>query len=377
MDYYQIKYIEYKSELGERNYHIIVNCPKNFEIVNNVHTSPLKDIASIIEKVDNIKKKQNNYFQEYEDNLNKALLELKSVYRLIYDKWIKIDYEAKAKNIMYSCIKDYSRKITENSSTKDQEIQEYQTMKHKFVDTIVETIKISISKTSWPYEPPPLSGVSKRLKKGFYFNREASYNNISMLEDYYKKMFIKENDNLNELKTIDINEEFSKAIRNCTSVVDIESKWKENYSKFISDAVKTHDFITDVEEKEIGNTLGEMSLSYYKYYTQDNEYWNILIIDQPEDNISNNNISKRLISYLNSIRNEKQLIFVTHNPLLVVNLDVENVIFIQNNNGELSVKSGPLEYEDTETNILDIIAVNMDGGKDSIEKRLKVYGKGV
>jgi predicted ATPase len=125
----------------------------------------------------------------------------------------------------------------------------------------------------------------------------------------------------------------------------------------------------------VGNTLGEMSLSYYRYFTEDNNDWSILIVDQPEDNISNNNINNKLINYFNSIRNGKQLIFVTHNPLLVVNLDVENVIFVKNENGKLYIIDGCLEYEDEQTDILDLIAHNMDGGKETIEKRLKVYGK--
>jgi hypothetical protein len=65
---------------------------------------------------------------------------------------------------------------------------------------------------------------------------------------------------------------------------------------------------------------------------------------------------------------------VTHNPLLVVNLDVDNVIFVKNNNGQISIKNGCLEYEDEKTDIIDLIAKNMDGGKETIEKRLKVYG---
>lgn len=131
----------------------------------------------------------------------------------------------------------------------------------------------------------------------------------------------------------------------------------------------------DSGDQQIGNTLGEMSLSYYKFFTQDGQAWNILIVDQPEDNISNNNISKKLLGYFNAIRDEKQIVFVTHNPLLVVNLDVDNVIFIENDNGKLSVNNGCLEYEDDNINILKLIADNMDGGKETIEKRLKVYGQ--
>lgn len=131
----------------------------------------------------------------------------------------------------------------------------------------------------------------------------------------------------------------------------------------------------DGADQQIGNTLGEMSISYYKFFTQDDQDWKALIVDQPEDNISNNNISQKLIGYFNAIRDEKQIIFVTHNPLLVVNLDVDNVIFVKNDNGGLTASNGCLEYEDEHTDILELIAQNMDGGKETIEKRLKVYGK--
>ena len=48
----------------------------------------------------------------------------------------------------------------------------------------------------------------------------------------------------------------------------------------------------DAGDQQIGNTLGEMSLSYYRFFTRGNDDWQVLIIDQPEDNISNNKIKK-------------------------------------------------------------------------------------
>jgi len=125
---------------------------------------------------------------------------------------------------------------------------------------------------------------------------------------------------------------------------------------------------------QMGNTLGEMSLVFYKYTTYNNNEWDILIIDQPEDNISNNKINEELIKYFNNLRDKKQIIFVTHNPLLVVNLDVDNVIYLEKLNNQINSKSGCLE--DDENKILDIVANKMDGGKETIERRLKIYGKG-
>ena len=135
-------------------------------------------------------------------------------------------------------------------------------------------------------------------------------------------------------------------------------------------------YIVDVsnDERTLGSTLGEQSLAYFKYITEYETDKCIFLIDQPEDHISNNNISRRLIKYLNSIRKRKQIVIVTHNPLLVVNQDVEQVIFVEKNNNKINIISGCLELENKDINMLKLIADNMDGGKTAIEKRLRVYG---
>ena len=68
---------------------------------------------------------------------------------------------------------------------------------------------------------------------------------------------------------------------------------------------------------------------------------------------------------------------VTHNPQFIVNLDVDNIIFISKNNNKLEIQSGALEYECSDYRMLDIVANNIDGGLDSIQKRWKRYEKTV
>jgi len=367
--------ITYDESLQDKCYYINIACQKGFEEISNPHKQPLKDINDLISKIEELIKQE--YFQVYVEQFNTLRNELETIKASIESKSKVVAYEANVKNIIHGCIRDYSRKVKQNSNSKDQEIQEYNSKKQSFIDSIIEAIKLSLSSINltWPIAPSVLCGVSINPKSGFNFNREAMYNGISMIENFYSKMFINQHNNIEKLKVINTNDKFKEAIRGCTSVSYLEEKWKENFEKFISESIKTNDYITDGSNQQIGNTLGEMSLSYYKYFTEDAENWNVLIVDQPEDNISNNNISKNLISYFNHIRNEKQLIFVTHNPLLVVNLDVDNVVFIRNNKGILTIDQGCLEYEDEQNNILEIIANNMDGGKETIEKRLKVYGK--
>ena len=71
----------------------------------------------------------------------------------------------------------------------------------------------------------------------------------------------------------------------------------------------------------------------------------------------------------------RQIIMVTHNPQFIVNLDIDNLIYLSKSENSLQVQSGALEYTCPEYDILDIVAKNIDGGLDSIQKRWKRYEK--
>ena len=71
----------------------------------------------------------------------------------------------------------------------------------------------------------------------------------------------------------------------------------------------------------------------------------------------------------------RQIIMVTHNPQFVVNLDVDNLIFLSVHDNEIEIKSGALEYVCDDYSVLDIVAQNIDGGLESIQKRWKRYEK--
>ena len=71
----------------------------------------------------------------------------------------------------------------------------------------------------------------------------------------------------------------------------------------------------------------------------------------------------------------RQVIIVTHNPQFIVNLDIDNLVFIHRENGKLQIQSGALEYVCPEYSVLEIVADNIDGGLESIQKRWKRYEK--
>lgn len=115
---------------------------------------------------------------------------------------------------------------------------------------------------------------------------------------------------------------------------------------------------------------------YFDLLSYENNLDGIYIIDQPEDNVSQPSIKAYLLECFKTMGENRQVLMVTHNPQFIVNLDVDNLIFISRTpDGSLSVQSGALEYEDAEYSILRIVEDNIDGGLDSLQKRWKRYEK--
>ena len=164
-------------------------------------------------------------------------------------------------------------------------------------------------------------------------------------------MFKKEFRNFQKIGSISSEKEFEDALFHYSKMESNNEQWDFNLKKFIDAFIRPTETITDdTGNQEIGNTLGEMSLAFYSYYTNERSTWDVLMIDQPEDNISNKNVRDKMINYLRNIQQGKQIIFVTHNPLLVVNMDVDNVIYLNKHNDTIKAIGGCLEYEDEHTN---------------------------
>lgn len=101
----------------------------------------------------------------------------------------------------------------------------------------------------------------------------------------------------------------------------------------------------------------------------------IYIVDQPEDQISQKAIKETVLREFRDIASSRQVILITHNPQFIVNLDVDNVIFIGKKDGALCIRSGALEYECDEYSMLETVAENIEGGLDTIQRRMKRYEK--
>lgn len=155
---------------------------------------------------------------------------------------------------------------------------------------------------------------------------------------------------------------------------------KERINKIVEDDLKSIPSIT-IKGKDVYSKLSSgMNSSIYFDILSTDQRDGIYIVDQPEDDISQNGIKSNVLSNFKLMSNNRQIIMITHNPQFVVNLDVDNVICLtKDDTNNLCLKYGALEYVDIDNkvDILDTVAKSLDGGIDSIRKRWKRYEKTV
>lgn len=120
----------------------------------------------------------------------------------------------------------------------------------------------------------------------------------------------------------------------------------------------------------------------------DKSRWPILI-DQPEDDLDANSISKDLTQFLKETKKERQIIIASHNPNLVVGADSEQIIVANQEGNEAKNKFSKFEYisgsienmyknDDEECylytkGIKEHICYILEGGEESFRKRQKKY----
>ena len=215
-------------------------------------------------------------------------------------------------------------------------------------------------------------------------NTVHGYNFISKLNvdqinaDYFTHHI---NSILSSRANIDINTVTEKRLKDALLKYD----GKSSILDFMKQALD-ESFDEDIQSRKIINlessdkteelSSGLNAKIYFDLLSYEKRLGGIYIIDQPEDNVSQPAIREYLLDCFKAMGENRQVIMVTHNPQFIVNLDIDNLIFLsKSTEGTLNIQSGALEYECSDYKVLQLVADNVDGGLDSIRKRWKRYEK--
>ncbi len=95
----------------------------------------------------------------------------------------------------------------------------------------------------------------------------------------------------------------------------------------------------------------------------------LVIIDQPEDDLDNQTIYEDVIKLVRRMKTNVQFIFATHNPNIPVLGDAEQVHACSFTDDNVSVQSGSVDTSDTQSTIVNI----MEGGREAFNRRKEIY----
>lgn len=95
----------------------------------------------------------------------------------------------------------------------------------------------------------------------------------------------------------------------------------------------------------------------------------VVIIDQPEDDLDNQTIYEDVIKLVRKLKPETQFLFATHNPNIPVLGDAEQILACDYSEDEIHTQVGSIDCPSQQKSIVRI----MEGGQEAFKERKRIY----
>ncbi len=163
--------------------------------------------------------------------------------------------------------------------------------------------------------------------------------------------------------------DFEKAKALAGSTPDIfESTFMQNLAEFVSWQVPSR-FVIRYRGKELKHhSLGQRASALILYVLSQRQN-DLIIIDQPEDDLDNQTIYDDVIKLIREMKPFTQFIFATHNANFPVLGDAEQVHACRYEDEVVHVRSGSIDARPVQESVINI----MEGGEEAFNRRKEVY----
>lgn len=147
-----------------------------------------------------------------------------------------------------------------------------------------------------------------------------------------------------------------------------EKTFMQNLTEFVTWQVPNR-FVIRYRGKELKHhSLGQRASALLLYVLSQRQN-DVIIIDQPEDDLDNQTIYDDVIKLLREMKPHAQFIFATHNANFPVLGDAEQVHACQYQDERVNVESGSIDARPVQHAIINI----MEGGQEAFNRRKEVY----
>jgi len=321
----------------------------NYKSIDNKYNDMKKIFGEYSTEFADVKKNINN---EYGTNIdsdefidlskNKEILEKK-----IQQDKENVKLEEKFKN-------DFAKKIEEKNELLKKIYQEY---KEKINDINSKQEKLEL-KIFFKQNKEDFYNSIKTFSEGCRFNHEDLKNISTTFDDFMDILIDYTNNNFNKIKKI----------LSAQKVLNLEDKINKKYKKIIDyqtpNLIEINYENKPLKQYSIGQRTSAIILLILSHTNND-----LLIIDQPEDDLDNETIFNNIIKNIKKQKIYTQFIFATHNANIPVLGDAEQVIAINQLDNVSKIITGGIDNSKIQNKIISI----MEGGRAAFALRNKIY----
>lgn len=348
------------------------------------YTVKIQKINDIIAEFDDINIKLDKLIKNkniLEEDVT-VLKEQKELYNTLIDKYKKEvekwNFKDKKIKIINEILGELSQILQKSKTDNTKAIDSYENSLEAFEDNIVNLYLQS--KKERKYQPN-----IENEKIPIEYNCIGKYRFINKceVEEISNDYIIKSIQKVVGKRVKDVNDLTENNISDKIEGIDFFDKLnslKKIMFENIELDFKYKPVINNLDDKDVTKELssGFNAKIYFDILSEQTQKDGIFIIDQPEDDVSQKSIKEYLLEDFYNMCQNRQIILITHNPQFIVNLDVDNVIYLgKNDDNEIIIQSGALEFVNKKCDILKIVADNIDGGIGSINERWKRYEKNI
>ena len=123
-------------------------------------------------------------------------------------------------------------------------------------------------------------------------------------------------------------------------------------------------------EKYSPGKQSEILLDIFLHYDVfDNNDYDYIVLDQPEDNLDTNTIIEVLVNKIRKMKQNIQIFVISHSAPVIINSDSNIIICANNDDRKIDYNSGKINDEKLKKSIVKIL----DGGEKNLKMRLNKY----
>ena len=291
--------------------------------------------------------------------------------REINDETLDADSFVKYKNELDEVKENIKSLSKKNNSRKlfISNIQKSIRERNKILKEIFEKYEKEIKKINESQNELQIKIEFKGNKDKFIADLKGNFKGTGIKEEKFRLLSDKFSDFVSIISDCILNN--SKEIRSILTdneAAKLYDKIKNNYFELIKktcpDLVEIYYHNKLLEQHSMGQRASALIL-----FILTQEESDLIIIDQPEDDLDNQIIYQEVINTIKKKKKDIQFIFATHNANIPVLGDAECVIAAEYDNEKINTNIGNIDCKYIQQKIVDI----MEGGNEAFEKRKLIY----